>query len=332
MKLKVYFILGALGLLASGCLQDKKEEPVVAERYIHKYGYALAKEDWESSNYPGQVITNLRNGVTVTSTYESGLLHGACTHTFPNSQTVQSYFLYNQGAKVKEIHYDIQGMPVTETVQVSPTRLTKTVWYTDGTPLSIEEYCNDELLDGQYFTKNNETEARVEKGNGFRFCRNRNSVLLSKDELEAGYMVKRESFHANNTPESIAHFKKGQLHGEKRTFTASGEPQTIEEWINGAQHGKCTYFKNGTKDYEVAYLFGNKHGSEIHYVDGESVLKEIVWVYGKKHGPATYFIDGIAHSEWFYDGKEVSYKQYTQNLKLDEMVTQAPSREVSNRN
>ncbi len=330
MKRKVCFFLGAAGILAGGCVHDKKEEPVVAERYVHKYGYALSKEDWNTNTYPGQVITSLRNGVTITTTYEGGLLHGACTHTFPNSQTVQSYFLYNQGEKVKEIEYDIQGMPINETVQISPTRITKTVWYTNGTPLCIEDYCNDELLEGQYFTQNNEIEARVEKGTGQRICRDREGILLTKDNFEKGYMVRREAYYSNNTPESISQFKEGKLHGEKRTFTATGEPRSIEEWIEGAQHGKCTYFKNGTKDYEVSYLFGNKHGSEIHYIDGESVLKEIVWNHGKKHGPATYFIDGIAQTEWYYDGNKVSYEDYSKELKLDEKIAQAAHQNEGN--
>lgn len=321
MKLKVCFVVGTLGVLfTSGCVRDKKEEPVVAERYIHKYGYALTKEDWEANNYPGQVITTLRNGVTVTSTFEKGILHGACTHTFPNSQTVQSYFLYNQGAKVKEIQYDIQGMPIRETVQVSPTRLTLTTWYADGTPLSIEEYCNDELLDGQYFTPSNETEARVEKGTGLRVCRDRDGVLLSKDDFEGGFMTKRSSFFPNNTPESIAFYKRGKLHGEKRTYTAAGEPQSIEQWVDGKQHGKCTYFKNGTKDYEISYFYGNKHGSEIHFVDGDAILKEIAWHNGKKHGISNFYIDGIAHSEWYYEGKELSENQYNEELRLDERL------------
>ena len=318
MKLKVCFVIGALGVLfTSGCFHGKKEEPVVAERFIHKYGYALTKEDWESNNYPGQVISMLRNGVTVTSTFENGILHGASMHTFPNSQTVQSYFLYNQGSKVKDIQYDIQGMPIRETLQVSPTRMTLTTWYADGTPLSIEEYCNDELLDGQYFTQTNETEARVEKGTGLRICRDREGVLLSKDDFEGGFMIKRNSFHPNNTPESISHYKQGKLHGEKRTFTAAGEPQSIEEWVTGKQHGKCTYFKNGTKDYEVSYFYGNKHGSERHYIDGETILKEIVWHNGTKHGLSNYYIDGIAHTEWFYEGKEMTENQYNEELRLD---------------
>src|SRR3972149_3913781 len=107
MKLRNYIFLGMVGFLAVSCHKTaNKEDPVISQRFVHKYGYALTQNEWESNQYPGQVITSLRNGVTITTTYENGVPHGACTHTFPNSQTIETYFLYNQGEKVKEIHYD----------------------------------------------------------------------------------------------------------------------------------------------------------------------------------------------------------------------------------
>lgn len=328
MKVKITVLLAILGgLVTTGCSQKNgtDEDPVVSQRFIHKYGYALTKDEWVSNRYPGQVITTLRNGVTISSTYENGLLHGAVTHTFPNSQTVESYFLYNQGEMVKEIQYDIQAMPMKEIVQVSPTRYTKTLWYADGTPLSIEEYSNDELLEGQYFSKNNETESRVEKGDGLRIRRDRNALLLSKDSFEKGYMTVRETFFASGTPESVSNFKRGQLHGEKKLFTEHGEPLAIEEWVDGKLHGKATYYKNGSQDYEISFFKGKKHGPEVHYIDGKTVAKEIEWEYDKRHGPTTYYVDGIAKTDWFYEGQPVSYRKYQEQLKLDEMLSQISS-------
>jgi antitoxin component YwqK of YwqJK toxin-antitoxin module len=332
MKLKLSFLLGVLSVLAlTGCQKNTQEEdPVVTQRYIHKYGYALTQQEWATNRYPGQVVTTLRNGVTITSTYEGGVLHGAVTHTFPNSQTVESYFLYNQGEKVKEIQYDIQAMPIHETVQISPSRYTITQWYVDGTPLSIEEYSIDELIDGQYFSKKNEIESRVEKGCGQRFCRDRTGVLLSKDDFEGGYKIKRETFYSSGTPESITLFKQGLLHGEKKTFSEKGEPLAIEEWIDGKLHGKATYFVNGSVDYEVSYFYGKKHGPEVHYIDGKTIAKEITWEYDRKHGPTTYFIDGIAKTDWFYEGQSVSYHRYQEHLKLDEMISHvAPETKIA---
>ncbi len=60
MKNKLFALLGFLSLLTLfGCNNDKQNDNVISERYIHKYGYAVSKDDWEEKNYPGQVITDL---------------------------------------------------------------------------------------------------------------------------------------------------------------------------------------------------------------------------------------------------------------------------------
>jgi antitoxin component YwqK of YwqJK toxin-antitoxin module len=328
MKKQIYFVLGALGLLVASCQKANKDNPVVSQRYVHKYGYAVSQEEWEANRYPGQVITHLTNGVTITVTYENGMKHGPCTHTYPHSQTVEKYFLYNQNSLVKEIIYDHRGMPVREMVQLSPSRRAITVWYIEGNPMCIEEYAGEELLEGQYCTLNNEIEARVEKGHGLRIRRDQMGTLLSKDLFDRGYMVKRESFFPNGSPESIIHYKMGKLHGEKKTYAISGEPIAIEEWLNGRLHGKSTYFKNGVKYLDVSYLDGAKNGIETHYLDGEEISQEISWENDRKHGPSVFYIDGIPQTQWFYDGDLVSKGRYEEMHHLDEMISKI-SQEVT---
>jgi antitoxin component YwqK of YwqJK toxin-antitoxin module len=284
-------VAAVLGLLAGGCRDNDKDDQVVSQRYIHKYGYTVSKEDWESKSYPGQIVTTMKNGVTVTATYENGVLHGPCTHTFPHSQTVETYTVYDKASPVREVRYDITGMPLQEKNQLSPSRHTLTYWYTDGVPLSIEEYVNEELLEGQYFSRQNEVESRVDKGNGVRLSRNQKGELLSKDTVESGYMSVRESFYASGSPESITHYHRGQLHGEKKSFAQNGEPLALEEWVNGKLHGKSTHFKNGSKYLELSYLDGLKYGSEIHYVDGDQISQEIHWENDRKHGPSNFYVE-----------------------------------------
>lgn len=321
MKKQIYFILGAVGILLSSCEKDNQENPVVSQRYVHKYGYAVSQEEWEANRYPGQVITNLTNGVTITATYENGIKHGPCTHTLPHSQTVEKYFLYNQGSLVKEILYDQRGMPLKELVQLSPSRHSITVWFEEGSPMCIEEYANDELLEGQYCSLSNEIEARVEKGNGLRIRRDQRGTLLSKDLFERGYLTKRESFYGNGAPETIVHYKQNKLHGEKRVFAQSGEPVSIEEYVNGRLHGRSTYFKHGVKYLEVSFLDGMKNGIETHFIDGEEVASQISWENDKKHGPTTFYIDGIPQSQWYYDGQLVHKSRYEEMSRLDDMIS-----------
>ncbi len=322
MKYKTYLAWGTLAILCCACQKHKKEDDVVSQRYVHKYGYAVSKEEWDNNNYPGQIVTSLKNGVTMTASYENGYLHGPCTYTYPDSQTVENYSLYNQGLLVKEVHYDVLGMPVRERVQLSPSRYTTTLWYTEGSPLSIEEYAGEELLEGQYFTLNNEIEGRVEKGSGMRIRRNPQGLLLSKETLEQGYMKKKESFYPNGNPESITHYLKTALHGERKTFAATGEPVAIEEYVHGKLHGKATYFKNGVRCVEISYLDGLKNGLETHFVDGTLISQEVYWENDKRHGPAIYYIEGSRHTQWYYDGQQVSQAKYKELSHLDEMISQ----------
>ncbi len=322
MKLQLPVFFAITIALLSGCNGKKNDNPVVSQRYMHKYGYAVSQEEWESRNYPGQVITTMRDGVTVTTTYEHGILHGPCTYTYPHSQTVETYYLYNNGNLAKEIRYDRHGMPVREEIRLSPTRYSLTMWYANGSPLSIEEYTGDELIEGQYFSSTNETEARVDKGNGQRVRRDQNGMLLFRDEIEKGYMTKRDAFYPSGLPESVAHYHINNLQGERRKFSETGEPVAVEEWKNGNLHGVATYFHNGVKISEVSYLNGLKNGIERHFIDGDIISQEFAWENDKRHGPSIYYADGQVRTEWYYDGVGVSQRRFEELAKLDEMIAQ----------
>jgi antitoxin component YwqK of YwqJK toxin-antitoxin module len=322
MNKNYYPLFFAVSILFSGCHCEKKESQVVSERFVHKYGYAVSREEWEAGKYPGQVITTLRNGVTITATYENGMLHGASTHTYPHSQTIEAYYVYNQGKVVKEILYDVKGMPFSETSQLSPTRHSHTLWYNDGSPLSIEEFSGVELLEGQYFTAANEMETRVEKGNGLRIRRNREGKMLSKDDFEAGYLAKRETFYANGSPESLTFYSMGKLHGEQKNFAENAEPLSTVEWINGQLHGKCTYFKNGAKYLEVSYLNDQKNGFETHFQPDGKVSQETLWENNKKHGPTVYYFEEGNKTQWYYDGKQVSREEFDECNRIDQVISQ----------
>jgi antitoxin component YwqK of YwqJK toxin-antitoxin module len=320
MKIGFLVLVGAMAVTLFGCRKNNQDDNVVSQRYIHKYGYAVSKEEWEAKNYPGQVITNMSNGVVITATYENGVLQGPMTQTFPHSQTVQFYDLYNQGCKVKEISYDPAGMPLQERIQLSPTRYTLTQWYIEGTPRCIEDFAGQELLEGQYYTVSNEIEARVEKGSGRRVLRDGKGALLAKEEVAGGYVTKRETFYPNGAPESISYLNRGQLDGEKRTFSLTGEPLAIEEWVDGKLHGKSTYFKNGTKYLEISYLNGEKNGREIHFIDGDQISQELCWENNQKHGPAVFYIDGSPQKSWYYAGEQVSQRRFDELYHLDQVI------------
>lgn len=311
-----------LATLLSSC-NDNKEVSVVTQKYLHKYGYAVSKEEWEAKNYPGQVVTTLQDSVTVVSTYEDGVLHGPTTQTYPQSQTLESYKLYTKGVLTKEVQYDVRGLPKTEIVYTSPSQKTVTLWFDSGSPLSIEEYVGGNLVDGQYFSTNNEMEARVVKGKGQRILRNRSGLLLAKELIGEGIVTKKETFHANGTPESISFYSKGKLTGQRNIYNASGEPEAIEHYENGLLNGLAVYFKNGYKFLEVSYLDGLKNGDEMHYIDGSILSQRITWVDDKKHGPSTFFVDGAAHTKWYHNGALVSHRRFEELCQIDDFMRQS---------
>lgn len=314
----------ATGLILAGCGNDPNGNQVISKRYIHKYGYAVSKSEWEANRYPGQVITTLRNGVTITSTYENGVLHGPCTHTHPHSQTVQYFFLYNFGELKKEVVYDSLGMPVREKVQLSPHRHCITMWYGDGSPMSIEDYADEELLDGKYLTLNNEVESRVERGTGLRTKRDQHGVLLSRDHFESGYLTKVETFYASGAPESVTSYKMNKKHGERMVMAQNGDMLAAEEWVEDQLYGKASYFANGKKQTDVYFINGARNGIETHYIDGEQIEQEIHWIHDRRHGPTKFYVsDNVAKTEWYYDGKMVSKKRFDELDAVDQMITHA---------
>lgn len=317
-----HFVVCLSFLLLGSCQKKETETDVVSERYIHKYGYAVSKDEFQDRKYPGQVVTMLKNGVTVTSTYEEGLLHGACTHTFPDSQTIASYFLYNQGVLVKEIFYDVNGTPLKEKIQLSPTRYSSRKWYAKGTPLCTEEYGNEELIEAEYYTPENEVESRVEKGRGVRTVRDVHGVILSRDEIDEGYIAKQETFYSNGKLETIGYYFRGVPHGEKQSFEENGELVSVKEYVKGKLHGKSTFYKNGLPFVEIHYLDGMKNGLETHYLDGdgETVSQEILWENDKKHGPCKYHVDGVTQVYYFYDGELISEANWNDLHRLDEVI------------
>jgi len=322
---KTLFALLALGCMTlCGCKNNNQDDNVVSQRYIHKYGYAVSQEEWETKNYPGQVITSLNNGVTIATTFENGIKHGPTTLTYPHSQIIEYYSLYTQGNKVKEISYDPAGIPIEEWIQLSPTRYSITMWYREGSPMMVEEFAGDELLDGQYYTLDNTLESRVEKGSGIRVRRDRSGTLVAKETIEEGSAVKKETFYASGAPESIAYYYHEALNGERRTFAMNGEPLAIEEWINGRLHGKSTYFKNGNRYLEITYLHGQKNGIERHFIDGDIISQEITWDNDRRHGQSVFFADGKMESQWFYEGQAVSKRKFDELNRMDEIISHLP--------
>lgn len=322
MKRFSFVLLMLLGIIAVGCQHTNKDknDDIVSQRYIHKYGYDVSKKEWESTGYPGKVVTTLRNGVTATSSYENSILHGPSTFTFPHSNTTESLHIYEQGNLVKKTTYDIRGIPQKEQLFLSPSHIKTTRWYQNGTPMSVEEYHNTELLEGEYYNERNEPEHRVCKGSGTRITRDQHEQIIAKETVEHGYPILRETFHPHGIPHTTLPLLGGNIHGVKKVFAPSGEPISSETYEQNVLQGPAVYYQNGCRYLELAYKNGLKHGSERHFVDGQTIVEETEWIEGQKHGPSTVFFDGMSKTRYFYNNQSVTKDHYRELCEQEENI------------
>jgi antitoxin component YwqK of YwqJK toxin-antitoxin module len=302
--------IALLPLVLSGCFWGGSENDVLSTKYIHKYGFDVSETEWQARDRDGQVVTMLKSGEKITQSYENGVLNGVSSYTFPHSSVVQKLLIYNQGALQKEVVNDFDGIPITEDLYESDERRISTSWDEKGSPLSVEEYDAELLVEGKYFTPNHELEGSVEAGFGERYRRDRSGQLISRDLVENGKAVSRTNYHANGQIHSISRYHEGELHGEQRKFTSSGAPLMDLNWNHGTLDGMKIVYRNGHKVSEIPYISGQKHGTELHFGESGLITAQIEWKNDRKHGCSRFINDDSIESEWFYKGSVVSQEKF----------------------
>lgn len=302
--------LCALSLCAA-CSQHSLPEGVVGQTHVHKYGLTVSPDDWAKRGESGTIISTLENGVTVSNTYELGVLEGASTFTFPHSDSIEKELTYEKGQLNKEKTFFANGVPKQEVVHNGSRGRTITTWYEDGTPASVETLNGNIIEEGRYFNTKNECESKVIAGNGVRFRRDASGNLLSEDKIEDGELCLRTTYHPNGVPKRISPYEQGNIHGHVMSYSSSGVPQTDEEWRQGKQHGTTIVFQNGEKYAEVPYIAGRKQGVEMRFRSGEVLAEEISWAEDTMHGPKTiHFGQEPQKTQYFHKGKPVSRVEF----------------------
>ncbi len=320
MKFKVLCMLGVIAL--SSC-NNKNDSDVVSMRFVHKYGFDLSKDEWEQRDKDGQVVTTYKNGVTKNISYKNGILHGPTTVTFPNTSIIQEKSQYNEGALVKRTIYELSGLPVEETMFEADGRKIITVWNTSGVPLSMEEYNGPLLMSARYYTSQNEIEASVIEGNGTRIKRDRSELLLAKEKVENGQIVKRTTFHPNGVIHASCSFVDYKLNGIEETFSPSGALLSRSNWNMGQLDGVQTVYKNKKPLLEITYVNGKKHGVEREYDAFGLITKEINWADDQRHGTSRYTTKDSSDMQWFWRGTPVERKKYQMLKFREELIAQA---------
>jgi antitoxin component YwqK of YwqJK toxin-antitoxin module len=306
MQRTLLFILAAS--IITSC--QNSSDPVLSQIFVHKYGFETTEEDWQAREKDGKVISLLKNGVRVSSSYEGGKLHGATTSTFPNSSIIEKQLTYDQGTLLKEMINDTSGMPIREEAYEFDQRKVITLWDEKGVPLSIEEYDGETLIEGKYFTPEHELEATVVAGNGRRIKRDRSGLLISSDEIADGIVTSRTTFHPNGMKHTVSNYDNYELHGEQLKFTASGRPLMELHWDHGILHGEKVIYRNGLKVAIIPYVEGKKNGTEFHFDDLGNLTAEIEWKDDKKHGSTKLHTEEFTDTEWFFHGQTVNAEKF----------------------
>lgn len=305
--MKPSFALLILPLLAfTGCRNTARQSDIVKETYIHKYGVPVTKSDWDKQGQEGQTVSLRADGVTITTAYLEGIVHGPTTYTFPNSSTIQSVENYSYGTLVSKKEHFSSGMPMKEEIFENDSLVGLTLWYEDGTPKAHETYADQLLISGEFRTPLNVIDSKVHEGQGIRIWRSNDGELLSKDTFCNGQMTERVTYFANGDPATITPFTNNQMNGTRLTFRSGGIPQTVEQWVCGQQEGITVVYQNGEKFAEISYSQGKKNGIERRYRNGLLLVEEISWKDNTQHGQHKLFVDEDVKSEWYHHGQQVS--------------------------
>lgn len=304
MKTSYYFCLSILLVMTSCQTKSSRCDEVICET-VHRYGVPLDPQDWTARGQDGQVVSMRKDGVTVTRTYDAGVLHGECTYTFPHRNVIQKKEIYDQGTLKQEIDHYAGGLPQRQMTYETPARQTTIIWYENGAPQCREEYENSHLVQGEYYNHQSQVESRIEDSNGWRTCRNGLGQLQSMDTIQNGQMLLRTTYHPNGTPAQLTPYVNAVIEGQRRTFLAGGEPATVEEWKDNVQHGTTTVFEHGEKWAEVPYVNGSRHGIERRYREEQTVAQEIPWIQGQRHGPCYTYINDSTQEDWYFRDRKV---------------------------
>ena len=308
--LKISLALATMVGITSCHRREGSRHDVVYETYVHRYGVEVPQDNWTSSGKHGQVISTLKNGVVVCKSYNSGILEGNTTYSYPHSETIEKVQEYIQGILTKETCHYFSGAPKQEILIKGANKRSITHWYENGIPQSQEDYENGLLIKGNYFNPHHQLESEVVNRDGTRIIRDNYGIILSTDTIKNGEMVLRTTYHPNGNPRALTPYVNGVIEGQRKTFLPGGEPNSSETWLNGIQEGITVVFQNGEKHAEVPYVRGDINGVERRYRDGTNVIQEITWMDNMRHGPTTTYVGNTANTEWFFQDRKMSKSQY----------------------
>jgi antitoxin component YwqK of YwqJK toxin-antitoxin module len=315
MKQYVFSSAIALCYFASiaSCTKKASNDQMI---YVHPYGVPIPNTtEWKARGETGMIIHKKTDGVVITEVYKDGLLNGFTTYTFPNSDIIEKQKLFDSGNLLLEMEHYPSGLPKQKKDFQNPDRTLITVWYEDGTPRAQEEYENDLLTRGSYFSLDNELESQVQNGSGIRSIRSGLGDLLSKEVIVDGKRSLQEIYYPSGMPKKVIPYFDGKIQGQCKYFLPTGEPERIEEWKGSEQTGITKLFQNGVCVAQIPYEKGKKNGVERIFKEGDDpatqeICQEISWENNQRHGPSVTVTEDGKQTDWYFNGEKVSKGKY----------------------
>jgi len=305
----------AFTLVAAGCQQAPRigyveQQPVpieyVDQTYHHRYGIEVPEDHWYKSGCSGQVVTTLRDGITVSQTFSNGMLNGEASYTYPNNTQIERKEFYKDDIVVSEIHYGPSGSPKYSKEYSSPDIWVETHWYESGQPRSTEKLERGLLINGEYYTTDHQKDSWIYDGAGERISRDDWGNFVSVDAFRGGELASITTRHSNGSIHEITPYAEGRIHGDRKSYYPGGDPMSIETWLHGEKTGTTQIFQNGEKYADVPYVRGKKQGIERRYKDGSLLSQEISWTDDKMNGPTHTYVGDSVQTDWFYRGRSTS--------------------------
>lgn len=310
MRLKRFLPIAASCSLIFFSACQNPHQSNVSTVYIHKYGVTLTHDDWVKRGSNGQVVITHADGTTTTQNYVEGDLEGKTIHTFPHSFVTQKEELYRQGNLISEVFHYTSGVPQKKIEYLTANESQVTHWYENATPQYVEKWAAGKLIEGQYFSPDNQVEAQVTNGNGSKIRRNAYGEYLSKMQIEKGDIILNTTYHRNSDPKVITPYKDNKIHGIKKHYLVNGIPERFETWKQGVQEGITTVYQDGVVHNEIPYKNNKKSGVELIYNTKGQVVGEVTWKDDLKNGPSKVYIQDVVRIEWYYNGKKVSKSDF----------------------
>ncbi|MCI5051675.1 MAG: hypothetical protein MRY21_00895 [Simkaniaceae bacterium] len=221
--------------------------------------------------------------LTVEAMYENGKLEGKLIYYYPSGKVQMVHPYVHNELHGTQLTYDKKGNVLT--------RCNFSKGLQDGTtehegdenwPHYWESYKEGKLLEGTYYSKDEEILSRVENGKGIRLLF-KNGDIYRRETIKNGIVEGEVWLYNSNILENYFTLKDGKKHGQEWVYYPPLGEQFIEldpkmmiEWYEGEMHGTVKTWYRGRKLESQRDMVRNcKHGlSTCWYPNRDIMLVE----------------------------------------------------------